>query len=129
MTPTVGLPSFVWSDIDGTLANSVPALPDRLGDIGTHYAGTCRVCISVDSGVITCYNIPMTIMHMTLAELANSDPQMDSKDSKPAAPPMPVWYATGWISGESVITVYFSDGSIKHMSHDEVMKNYNYRTF
>ena len=66
----------------------------------------------------------MTIMHMTLAELANSDPEMDSKDSKP----FPVWYASGWISGESVITVYFSDGSIKHMSHDEVMKNYNYRT-
>ena len=76
----------------------------------------------------------MTIMHMTLAELANSDPQMNSKDSKPASggrlfdPPMPVWYATGWVSGESIITVYFSDGSIKHMSHDEVMKSYNYRT-
>ena len=124
--------------MDGTLANSVPALPTRLGDIGTHYAGTYRVCISVDSGVITCYNIPMTIMHMTLAELANSDPQMDSKDSKPASggrlfdapipvwylfdPPIPVWYATGWISGESIVTVYFSDDSIKHMSHDEACK-------
>jgi len=69
----------------------------------------------------------MTIMHMTLAELANSDPEMNSKDSKPARggrlfdPPMPVWYTTG-ISGESIVTVYFSDGSIKHMSHDEAYK-------
>ena len=57
----------------------------------------------------------MTIMHMTLAELANSDPEMNDA-------PIPVWYATGWISGESIVTVYFSDGSIKHMSHDEACK-------
>ena len=125
MTPAVGLPSFVWSDMDGTLANSVPVLPTRLGDIGTHYAGACRVCISVDSTVITCYNIPMTIMHMTLAELANSDPEMNDAPARGGRlfdAPMPVWYATGWISGESVVTVYFSDGSIKHMSHDEACK-------
>ena len=111
--------------MDGTLANSVPVLPTRLGDIGTHYAGTCRVCISVDSGVITCYNIPMTIMHMTLAELANSDPEMNSTPARGGrlfGPPIPVWYATGWISGESIVTVYFSDGSIKHMSHAEASK-------
>ena len=117
--------------MDGTLANSVPVLPDRLCGVGTQYAGTCPACISVDSYVIACYNIPMTIMHMSLAELANSDPQMRVKD-KPGFggrlfdPPTPVWYATGWIGDESVISVYFSDGSIKHMSHDEVMKKYNY---
>jgi hypothetical protein len=53
MIPTVGLLSFVWSDMDGTLANSVPVLPTRLGKVGTQYAGTCPACISVDSYVIT----------------------------------------------------------------------------
>ena len=124
MTPAVGLLSFVWYDMDGTLANSVPALPTRLGPVGTVCARDKNiVCVSVDSGVITCYNIPMTIMHMTLAELANSDPEMNDvrvKDRKAA--PIPVWYATRWISGESVVTVYFSDGSIKHMSYDEACK-------
>ena len=105
--------------MDGTLANSVPVLPDRLGPVGTQYAGTCPACISVDSMVITCYNIPMTIMHMTLAELANSDPEMRVKDRQPA--PI-LWYYNGCYEGKSVITVHFSDGAIKHMTYNEAWK-------
>jgi len=62
----------------------------------------------------------MTIMHMTLAELANSDPEMRLKDREPAA--IPVWYCNGWIEGKSVITVHFSDGAIKHMTYNEAWK-------
>lgn len=63
-------------------------------------------------------------MHMTLAELANSDPEMRVKD-KPGFggrlfdAPIPVWFTSGWDGGVSYISVYFSDGSIKRMTHKE----------
>ena len=58
----------------------------------------------------------MTIMHMSLAELANCDAQMNDKT--------PQWFNVSWVSGQCSIIVLFTDGTQEAMTVQQARKRY-----